>query len=68
MKHSKDKHMKKRYVVATLFSGYAYVIFDTILDKSVSPNYETRQFAEGVLEFKISSGELKQLLYKEVHL
>ena len=57
--------MKKRYVVTTVFSGYAYAILDTILDKIVSSNYQTREHAEGVLEFKISIGELKQISYKE---
>lgn len=66
MKKLKDKNMKKRYVVTALFSGYsAYAILDTILDKIVSSNFQTREHAEGVLEFKISIGELKQISYKE---
>ena len=39
---------------------------DGILNKSVSPVYDTKKYAKKNLDEMIANGELKQLSYKEV--
>jgi len=56
--------MIKRYYIMPIFLGY--IIMDGILNKSVSPVYDTKKYAKKNLDEMIANGELKQLSYKEV--
>jgi hypothetical protein len=56
-------YMQKRYVIKEVLLGH--VIVDTITDKSVSPMYVSKWYAQENMRDMIARGDIKQMSYKE---